>query len=179
MMTEKNKECREIIEKINANKDKIGSWKVSLGKYVEEPLYIGYYYNNETKKYRYYSTSNRLAKRMLWLDRDTEEETLQLVYERMLREKEARTDTRVKLERMIKKLRELQDSVFVYLGKYTQGDFDMGCYYDEKDKLWKIYENGERGMSVTMFTSESEDEVLAELYKKVKVRLSTVYDLRY
>lgn len=34
-------------------------------------------------------------------------------------------------------------------------------------------------MSVTMFTSESEDEVLAELYKKVKVRLSTVYDLRY
>ena len=77
--------------KINANKDKIGSWKVSLGKYVEEPLYIGYYYNDETKKYRYYSTSNRLAKRMLWLDRDTEE-ALQLVYERMLDEKEARTD---------------------------------------------------------------------------------------
>lgn len=42
---------------------------------------------------------------MLWLDRDTEEEALQLVYERMLDEKEARTDTRAKLERLIKKLR--------------------------------------------------------------------------
>ena len=165
--------------KINANKDKIGSWKISLGKYVEEPLYIGYYYNDETKKYRYYSTSNRLAKRMLWLDRDTEEEALQLVYERMLDEKEARTDTRAKLERLIKKLRELQDSVFVYLGKYSHRDFSIGCYYDEKDKLWKIYENGERGMSITMFCSKNEDEVLAELYKIVKVRLSTVYDLRY
>lgn len=165
--------------KINANKDKIGSWKISLGKYVEELLYIGYYYNDETKKYRYYSTSNRLAKKMLWLDRDTEEEALQLVYERMLDEKEVRTDTRKKLEKMIKKLRELQDSVFVYLGEYSQRDFSIGCYYDEKDKLWKIYENGERGMSVTMFTSESENEVLAELYKKVQVRLSTIYDLRY
>ena len=165
--------------KINANKDKIGSWKVSLGKYVEEPLYIGYYYNDETKKYRYYNTSNRLPKLILWEDYETERGALQAVYESVLDEKEARTDTRKKLERMIKKLRELQDSVFVYLGKYSHRDFSIGCYYDEKDKLWKIYENGERGMSVTMFTSESEDEVLAELYKKVKVRLSTVYDLRY
>ncbi len=165
--------------KINANKDKIGEWKLALEENTTEPMHIGYYYNDETKKYRYYSTDNCLPEQMSWIDSNTEEEALQLVYERMLREKEARTDTRTKLERMIKKLRELQDSVFVYLGKYTQGDFDMGCYYDEKDKLWKIYENGERGRSMITFSSESEDEVLAELYKIVKVRLSTVYDLRY
>ena len=158
--------------KINANKDKIGSWKVSLGKYVEKPLYIGYYYNEELKKYRYYNTSNYLPILMHWEECETEKEVLQLVYERMLDEKEARTDTRKKLERVIKKLRERQNPVFVYLGKYTQGDFDMGCYYDEKDKLWKIYENGERGMSIIKFCSESEDEVLAELYKMLEVRIS-------
>lgn len=135
-------------------------------------MHIGYYYNDETKKYRYYSTANCLPEQMSWIDSNTEKEALQLVYERMLDEKEARTDTRAKLERIIKKLRERQNPVFVYLGKYSHRDFSMGCYYDEKDKLWKIYENGERGMSITMFCSKNEDEVLAELYKMLEVRIS-------
>lgn len=50
----------------------------------------------------------------------------------------------------------------------------MGCYYDEKDKLWKVYENGERGRSMITFSSESENDALAELYKIVRGNLITM-----
>lgn len=53
------------------------------------------------------------------------------------------------------------------LKQITSADFVMGYGYDENMKLWKVYQNNERGM-VAEWTFDNENEALEKLYKKVK-----------
>ena len=53
------------------------------------------------------------------------------------------------------------------LNQITNADFVMGYGFDENIKLWKVYQNSERGI-VLEWTFDNENEALEKLYKKVK-----------
>lgn len=50
----------------------------------------------------------------------------------------------------------------------SAGDFVIGYGFDDKEKKWKVYQNGERGMSMGgHYLFESEEEALEKLYRIV------------
>lgn len=50
----------------------------------------------------------------------------------------------------------------------SAGDFVIGYGFDDKEKKWKVYQNGERGMSMGgHYLFESEEEALEKLYEIV------------
>lgn len=55
----------------------------------------------------------------------------------------------------------------IVLNQFTNADFILGYGYDDNTKLWKVYQNNERGiMAEWIFVNE--EEALKKLYKKVK-----------
>ena len=55
----------------------------------------------------------------------------------------------------------------IVLNRITDADFVIGYGFDNNEKLWKVYQNNERGMKAE-WTFENEEEALEKLYKKVK-----------
>lgn len=55
----------------------------------------------------------------------------------------------------------------IVLNQITDADFVIGYGFDNNKKLWKVYQNNERGM-VSEWTFENEEAALEKLYKKVK-----------
>ena len=45
--------------------------------------------------------------------------------------------------------------------------------FDNNEKLWKVYQNNERGMKAE-WTFENEEEALEKLYKKVKFQYKII-----
>lgn len=55
----------------------------------------------------------------------------------------------------------------IVLNQITDADFVIGYGFDNNAKLWKVYQNNERGV-VSEWTFEKEEAALEKLYKKVK-----------
>ena len=55
----------------------------------------------------------------------------------------------------------------IVLNQITEADFVLGYGFDKNAKLWKVYQNNERGV-VSEWTFENEKAALEKLYKKVK-----------
>jgi len=55
----------------------------------------------------------------------------------------------------------------IAINQITEADFVMGYGFDNSTKLWKVYQNNERGM-VAEWTFEKEEQALEKLHKKVK-----------
>ena len=55
----------------------------------------------------------------------------------------------------------------IVLNQITDADFVIGYGFDNNEKLWKVYQNNERGMRAE-WTFKNEEEALEKLYKKVK-----------
>ena len=53
----------------------------------------------------------------------------------------------------------------IVLNQITDADFVIGYGFDNNEKLWKVYQNNERGMKAE-WTFENEEEALEKLYKK-------------
>lgn len=51
----------------------------------------------------------------------------------------------------------------------TKAGFVLGCYYNEQEKIWHIYETDERGIEETIYTAESEEEAYDMLYELVMI----------
>jgi hypothetical protein len=157
----------EILDKLDFYSDKIGGWKIALGGDVKKPFYIGYYYNKDTGKYRYYSTLSNMPIQM-WTDKNTEEEALKLVYEKVISEYDAHTNTQEKIDELIKKYKKLEIPISIHLDYHSQADSCKGYFYDPTDELWKVFENGERGFNSIRFCSAKKEDALAEFYKQLK-----------
>lgn len=56
----------------------------------------------------------------------------------------------------------------IVLDRLSVADFVIGCYYDENDKKWRVYENGERGLQNVALETTSEEEALDELYSMIE-----------
>ena len=65
----------------------------------------------------------------------------------------------------------------IVLDRLSVADFVLGCYYDESDKKWKVYENGERGVQNIDLETTSEEEALDELYSIIE--FENEVNLRY
>ena len=61
----------------------------------------------------------------------------------------------------------------IVLDRLSVADFVLGCYYDESDKKWKVYENGERGVQDIDLETTSEEEALDELYSNIEYKNRT------
>ena len=61
----------------------------------------------------------------------------------------------------------------IVLNQITDADFVIGYGFDNKEKLWKVYQNNERGMKAE-WTFENEEEALEKLYKKVKFQYKMI-----
>lgn len=58
----------------------------------------------------------------------------------------------------------------IVLNQITDADFVIGYGFDNNEKLWKVYQNNERGMKAE-WTFENEEEALEKLYKsKISVQ---------
>lgn len=57
------------------------------------------------------------------------------------------------------------------------GPYSKGCFYDEVDKKWKVYECDEKRCRIRMETS-SESEAFDKLYSMVIFRIETLDRLR-
>lgn len=55
----------------------------------------------------------------------------------------------------------------IVLNQITDADFVIGYGFDNNTKLWKVYQNNERGMG-SEWTFENEEAALKKMYKKVK-----------
>lgn len=59
-------------------------------------------------------------------------------------------------------------AVGISLDYLSEGDFVIGYGFDDKENKWKVYQNGERGMSMGgHYLFESEEEALEKLYRIV------------
>ena len=59
-------------------------------------------------------------------------------------------------------------AVAISMDYLSTGDFVIGYGFDDKEKKWKVYQNGERGMSMGGdYLFESEEEALEKLYQIV------------
>ena len=61
----------------------------------------------------------------------------------------------------------------IVLNQITDADFVIGYGFDNNEKLWKVYQNNERGMKAE-WTFENEEEALEKLYKKVKFQYKII-----
>ena len=62
----------------------------------------------------------------------------------------------------------------IVLNQITDADFVIGYGFDNNKKLWKVYQNNERGMKAEwMFRSE--EEALEKLYKNVKFQYKIIH----
>lgn len=61
----------------------------------------------------------------------------------------------------------------IVLNQITDADFVIGYGFDNTVKLWKVYQNNERGMKAE-WTFEKEEEALEKLYKKVKFQYKII-----
>ena len=57
------------------------------------------------------------------------------------------------------------------------GPYSKGCYYDEEEKKWKVYECDERKCRVRLETS-NETEAFDKLYSMVIFRIETMERLQ-
>lgn len=83
----------------------------------------------------------------------------------------------MKKKDLSKIINQLDGHIDVYqfaVGIYTKASFILGCYYNEKVKEWKIYENDERGIQSVVFKAETEEaayeklSILINFYKRLK-----------
>lgn len=51
----------------------------------------------------------------------------------------------------------------------TKASFVLGCYYDVRDKMWKIYETDERGQESIVYKAANENMAYDKLYKLVTI----------
>ena len=59
-------------------------------------------------------------------------------------------------------------AIAISLDYLSKGDFVIGYGFDDKEKKWKVYQNGERGMRMDAnYLFESEEEALEYLYRVV------------
>ena len=163
----------KILDELDYYSDKIGGWKIALGVNTKEPLTISYYYDEFYKKYIVYKTNQSLPV-PIWREVDTEEQALEMVYKWVLIEYEARIDVHRKVGELRNRLIELGDHMLVYTGSYSRADFCMGYYYDSLDKLWKVYKNGERGLSRVRFASENKEDAFVEFYKMLRAHVQVL-----
>ena len=61
----------------------------------------------------------------------------------------------------------------IVLNQITDADFVIGYGFDNKEKLWKVYQNNERGMKAE-WTFENEKGALENLYNKVKFQYKMI-----
>ncbi|MEE1219281.1 MAG: hypothetical protein U0L20_05100 [Ruminococcus sp.] len=160
----------KILNDLEYYSDKIGGWKIALGVNTKEPLTIAYYYDEFYKKYIVYKTAQNLPV-SIWREVDTEEQALEMVHKWVLIEYEARIDVHKKVGELRNRLIELGDHMLVNTGGYSRADFCMGYYYDSLDKLWKVYKNGERGVSRVRFASENKEDAFVEFYKMLEAHV--------
>lgn len=65
----------------------------------------------------------------------------------------------------------------IVLDNNSTAEFDLGCYYDKETKMWKVYENEERGMRGIRLETPSEEKALDKLYSMIE--FENEVDLRY
>ncbi len=56
----------------------------------------------------------------------------------------------------------------IVLDNYSTADFDLGCYYDKETRMWKVFENEERGMRGIRLETPSEEKALDKLYSMIE-----------
>ena len=61
----------------------------------------------------------------------------------------------------------------IVLNQIANADFVIGYGFDNNEKLWKVYQNNERGMKAE-WAFENEEEALEKLYKKVKFQYKII-----
>ena len=65
----------------------------------------------------------------------------------------------------------------IVLNQITEADFVIGYGFDNNEKLWKVYQNNERGMRAE-WTFKNEEEALEKLYKKETEQLDEIFNNR-
>ena len=51
----------------------------------------------------------------------------------------------------------------------SEAGFVLGCYYNQQDKKWHIYETDERGLEEPIFKADSEETAYDKLYDLVMI----------
>lgn len=57
----------------------------------------------------------------------------------------------------------------IRLNKFVPASFILGCYYNQQEMIWKIYETDERGLEGTIYTADGEEEAYDKLYDLVLI----------
>lgn len=57
------------------------------------------------------------------------------------------------------------------VGTEIFADYSMGCFYDENEKMWKVYVNNERGRHRIRLVTEEESEAFDELMSIVEFEI--------
>ena len=71
------------------------------------------------------------------------------------------------LKKVILSYRDKIGAIGISLDCLSKADWEIGYGFDDKEKKWKVYENGERGMGGPFCLFESEEEALEKLYRIV------------
>lgn len=53
----------------------------------------------------------------------------------------------------------------------TEASFVLGCYYDVQERIWKIYETGERGLTSIVYKAIDEKTAYDKLYRLVSIHV--------
>lgn len=80
-------------------------------------------------------------------------------------------------EEFLKKIKEFDGKLGMWqieLDKLCAGDFILGCYYDESEKTWRLYQNNERGRHWEMISTTSEQEAFEKFYSIIKFHAKTI-----
>ncbi|SMC29602.1 hypothetical protein SAMN02745134_03957 [Clostridium acidisoli DSM 12555] len=80
-------------------------------------------------------------------------------------------------EEFLKGIEEFQNKLGMWqieIDKLCMGDFILGCYFDECEEKWKVYQNNERGRHWEMMSTTSEQEALEKLYSIIKFHSRTI-----
>ena len=57
----------------------------------------------------------------------------------------------------------------IRLNKFVPASFILGCYYNEQEKKWHIYETDERGLEESIFEANNEEEAYDRLYDLIMI----------
>lgn len=62
----------------------------------------------------------------------------------------------------------------IAVDKLCMGDFILGCYFDNNEKMWRVYKNSERGDHWERLSTASEQEAFDKLYSMIEFEFETI-----
>ena len=77
----------------------------------------------------------------------------------------------------LEEIKEFDDKLGMWqivVDKLCTGDFILGCYFDEDEKVWEVYIHNERGRHREGLSTTSEHEAYKKLYSMIKFQYETI-----